>query len=437
MNSSWLDQSGNRIKQTYIQGFLDICGNMIIRNSNLSVGGNVTISNNLTCGTSISPYYKYLFQTTDINSNYNIIQIIPTSNFFSNSELDISNNYGNLSFKNGIYKATSSSNSNNAYAAYNAFNGSITSYWQSNSNYNNNTYTGTNQTTYTYNNNITIISGEWIQIELPNDSKSFLLTSFSIYSDDGINAPNEFYLFGALSTTNTVWKLLYSNNTLISNPFSKNIPLQTYNILLSSSIDTLQPYLIFRLVIKSTFNNNSQQPVKINQLNLYGMPYYINSPSQSIYSNNLLLNYTTTSNYDLLDSSSSSSITTINVKAGLGNGCLYINNSNYLSLPTLDIINTTGLSIFFWIQINNNQSCIIYEFNSSTNNLLKLQYDNTNKQLVLSITISSTISSKPINQITDLLNGSWCHIGIIYLQSSVNVYVNGILFQTILNLNYI
>lgn len=82
---SWPDQSGNKIKQTYIQGFLDICGNTIVRNGNVSIGGNINISNSLTCGSSITPYYKYLFQTTDTYSNYNVIQIIPTSQFFTTS----------------------------------------------------------------------------------------------------------------------------------------------------------------------------------------------------------------------------------------------------------------------------------------------------------------------------------------------------------------
>ena len=48
-DSSYYGVDGNRIKQTYMQGFLDICGNVILRNTgNLTVGGNANVSGNVT-----------------------------------------------------------------------------------------------------------------------------------------------------------------------------------------------------------------------------------------------------------------------------------------------------------------------------------------------------------------------------------------------------
>ena len=417
MSSSWLDQSSNAncFKQTYIQGFLDICGNVIIRNNgNLTVGGNANVSGSVTCGNNIQPYYKYLFQTSDIKQNYNIVQIIPTSGFLTTESTgtSINNNNGNLSFKNGVYKASSSSNSS---IAYKAFNGSVdTEYnWKSDSSYNGGIYNGI------YNTNS--ISGDWIQIELPT-TKNIALKSFSICCLTPDNAPNEFYLFGSSSTNilTTTWNQLYTNSASLSNPFSSNT-LQTYTIKTDNN-----SFLNFRLVIKSIYNANLLQPVIINQLNLYGIPYNTDIIGD-IYSNNFWFNYGS-STYDLLDSSSVSiSTATGNTVSGLGNS-LYINNLNYLSLPTINLSNTNSFSILFWIKINNNQSTI-YEFNSLSNSI-KLVYDNA--ILILSITTGSTTNSQSI-----ALNiSNWCHIGIIHFTSSVNIYINGIIFQTITGVSY-
>jgi hypothetical protein len=419
MSSSWLDQSSNAncFKQTYIQGFLDICGNIIIRsNGNLTVGGNTNISGTITCGNNIQPYYKYLFQTSDIKQNYNIIQIIPTSDFFTSNNITISNNYGNLSFKNGNYSASSSSyyNTDNSYNAYNAFNGSINKYWQSATNYTSTIYTGNSITND--------VSGDWIQINLPDLGKKIKLTSFSIYCLTPNNAPNEFYLFG--SSNSNIWTKLYSNSSSSSNPFLSN-SLQTY------IVSSMQPYLVFRLVIKSIYNTSPLQSAIINQLNLYGIPYNSGSNENSIYSNNFWFNYGS-STYDLLDSSSVS-VSTVNIVSGLGNS-LYINNFNYLSLATINLSNTNSFSILFWIKINNNQTSTIYEFNSSSNSI-KLEYDNTNNANKLNLIIVG-LTKNQSQSITTFDISNWCHIGIIHFANYVNIYINGIIFQTINNLSF-
>ena len=424
MSSSWLDQSSNAncFKQTYIQGFLDICGNVIIRNTgNLTVGGNANISGSITCGNNIQPYYKYLFQTSDIKQNYNIVQIIPTSDFFtSNNTKTLSNNYGNLSFKNGDYTPSSSSyyNTDNSYNAFNAFNVSVNNYWQSGTNYTNTAYTGNSNTIDT---NTIDTYGDWIQINLPLN-KLIRLTSFSICCLTPNNAPNEFYLFGSSNPNSTTWSKLYSNSSSSSNPFLSN-SLQTYTV--NSNI---QPHLVFRLVIKSIYNTSSLQSVIINQLNLYGIPYNTGSSESTIYSNNFWFNYGS-STYDLLDSSSVS-ISMVNTVSGLGNS-LYINNFNYLSLPTINLSNANSFSILFWIKINNNQTSTIYEFNSLSNSV-KLLYNNTNNANNLNLIINNG-STKTITSF-DISN--WCHIGIIHFANYVNIYINGIIFQTINNLSF-
>ena len=221
---SWPDQSGNRIKQTYIQGFLDISGGHInIRNNgslsvgnnvnignNTSIGGNITISGNttvggneiisgnttvggnvnisentvlnksVTSGNNIIPKYKFLFDISRNNNyqsqnNTNYIDIIPAPAFFTSNNLDICNNsvpgyqYENISFKNGSYKASCSSYYSN-YDAYNAFNGStsINKCWSSTQNSFSNTgkYIGTNNVTISNSPQYTI-SGESLQISLP------------------------------------------------------------------------------------------------------------------------------------------------------------------------------------------------------------------------------------------------------------------------------
>jgi len=416
-DSSYYGVDGNRIKQTYMQGFLDICGNVILRNTgNLTVGGNANVSGNVTCGNNIVPYYKYLFQTTsDIKQNHNIIQIIPTSDFFTSNEKNITNNSGNLSFKNGTYKASSSSTNNNSYA-YNAFNGSFNNFWQSDNSYNSGIYTGTYSTSS--------ISGDWIQIQLPgvvdnSNYKNFRLTSFSICClTNPSNAPNEFYLLGSSGTD--YWNILYRNNASYSNPYLSN-SLQTY------IVPQNQPFLNFRLVIKSIYNTNPLQSVIINQLNLYGIPFYTGDTTLSIYSNNIWLNYGSPSTYDLLDSSTELSISTTNTVPGIGNS-LYINNYNYLSLPTISLLNTNSFSILFWINSTVSSTVsTIYEFNASLTNNIKLTCSNN----LLNLTCND-ITKPPIT--VDI--SKWCHIGIIYFSNYVDIYINGILFQTVNSLSY-
>ena len=83
--SIWPDQSGNKLNQTYLKGFLDVSGGDItIRNNgsisigknatmngNLNVGNNAILNGNVTIGQNTVPYLFYDFETIDICNNIN------------------------------------------------------------------------------------------------------------------------------------------------------------------------------------------------------------------------------------------------------------------------------------------------------------------------------------------------------------------------------
>ena len=123
--SIWPDQSGNKLNQTYIKGFLDISGgdinirnngnifvgNNATMNGNIIVGNNAILNKNVTIGQSTIPYLFYEFETIDICSNVNnVIQCIPAPNLFQgNTNNLISNQKDLLAFKNGTYDVSASS----------------------------------------------------------------------------------------------------------------------------------------------------------------------------------------------------------------------------------------------------------------------------------------------------------------------------------------
>ena len=47
--SNWLDTKANRMKQTYVNGFLDVSGNLTLRSGSATIFNNIT-SGNLTTG---------------------------------------------------------------------------------------------------------------------------------------------------------------------------------------------------------------------------------------------------------------------------------------------------------------------------------------------------------------------------------------------------
>lgn len=53
MSNNWVEQSStsNLLKQTYMKGFLDVSGEMYVRNGSIHIGGNITTGGNLTCKT--------------------------------------------------------------------------------------------------------------------------------------------------------------------------------------------------------------------------------------------------------------------------------------------------------------------------------------------------------------------------------------------------
>ena len=470
---------GNRVKQTYIQGFLDIsggditlrnqgslhigngidiCGNIyigsnstikgntyigknstidgnsivvsnstIVGNStvvgNLGVNTNTKLSGNLIVGNNINVNLSYLF---DISSNSSNIQAIPAPYFFTENHLDINaittpgngTQYQNLTFKNGGYDASCSTylNNSNAFNAYNAFNGSTLTYWQSDNNYDlAGNYTGIKNTQIQ---EITI-SGEFLDIYLPY---YLLLNSFSIAScsNTSLGSPKKFYVLG--SNTKQSWTILYDNSYVIpvTNPF--NVSNYSINYTPNVSVNS-QQFQYFRLHVASTYTSSS---TIINQFNLYGTPYTaINAkiPLNTI----SWLNYGISS-FDLLDSSSAS-ISTTKYVSGLGNNSLYLrNSSNYLVLPKFSLFNCSGFSICFWINFNELPTTItgkIFELNSG---------DNTGQ---ISLDTSFNISGKYINFIPTI--NTWHHISLChsYSQNNMIMYLNGLYNQEISNISFV
>ena len=78
ITDSWLqDTSKNRLKNSYLQGFLDICGNIILRNGSINItNGDISLNGNVS-----------VFSDVTVNNlKYdNISQTVPA--------LDLSNNF--------------------------------------------------------------------------------------------------------------------------------------------------------------------------------------------------------------------------------------------------------------------------------------------------------------------------------------------------------
>ena len=454
---SWPEQSGNRIKQTYIQGFLDISGGDVnIRNNgslyvgnntsiggntiidgNTSIGGNTNISGNtvlnksVTSGNNIIPIYDYLFDVS-CNHNYqgrdnsNYIQIIPAPAFFTSNNLDIYDNsvdgyqYENISFKNGSYDASCSSYYDTNSQAYNAFNGStsINKCWSSAKNSFSTTgkYTGTNKVNISSTTTPYTISGEWLQISLPH---YLIINAFSIAyvnnNSDVSGSPNHFYVLG--SNTLNSWTILYdvSNTTSpFQSSYITNYTIQNPN-LSSFSFNNIM------LLVNSTYNSTN---VTINQFNLYGFPY-ISNMNTNPYPYYEWFNYGT-SIYDLLDSSFSS--ISNNSVSGLNSNSFNLNNTNYLVLPTLSLYNnSTGFFICFWIKnlITPTFKNTLFEFNS-LNSSFSVQYDATKIYIIVKNVI---IYSSNTTIITNTIN--WNHLCFSFLPTSISIYLNGLLYDNI------
>ena len=422
--SHWPDQSGNRLKQSYIQGFLDISGgNLTIRNNNqLLVGGDTTINGNLlvkkdsylqgniTLGINTPTTIQYEFESDLLSSVNNSVQCIPAPNFFTSTTLDTSTNIpvgyqtDSLNFKNGTYVTSGSSYFDSNTQPFYAFNGSTNDAWQSSSNLYaaNGIYSGDQKSLIM---DTTTISGEWIQIELPY---SVILNSFYLNATSG--APNLFYVMG--SNTSNIWNILYTS----SNP---SYPLNGYVTIPTN----IQPYKYFRLVVNSTTPSVINTHTSVQQWDLYGVPYRSNvSGSDSYIITNVLYNYGVSNSYDGL-LSSDALINTNNFV--LGKSSLSLNGTNnYLVLPKINVSNS-GLSFSLWVYPNTNTDSTLIELNNYISKIAIRLVSNTNTiQLVngantfgSSVQLNSTAWTHMVWTITYVLGGTAIH----------NLYINGVL----------
>ena len=427
--SIWPDQSGNKLNQTYIRGFLDISGGDInIRNNgnifvgnnttingNIIVGNNATLNKNVTIGQSTIPYLLYDFEIIDICSNVNnVIQCIPAPNLFQgNTNNLISNQKDSLTFKNGYYDVSASSFIGTNYV-YNAFNGSNgTIFWQSNPNYNNGVYTG--NTTTNYANNTLTLSGEWIQIKFPN-TMAMILTKYSFLCNTPTKGPKNHSIFG--SNTGLSWTLIANNPmNLLNSPYSST-KVTTF------TINNSQPYLYYRLVINSIWPGSSVNAA-IQQWNLYGIPYANNRAI----STSLLYNYSS-SLYDSLFSSSSSTMIDSTSSITRNSSLKLDGVKNSIVIPYLPVT-IDGLTFSVWIQPNFSPSIsniyyTIFEFLNATNSI-SIILNTSNGNISWQIFNQTSVVIPNIN-ITPLV---WTHIAWTITYDSGNnsvwqFYLNGV-----------
>jgi hypothetical protein len=166
----------------------------------------------------------------------------------------------NKLFGNGKYKASCSAyyQNNDLYDAYNAFQSLNNSLWKGQSGAFNATtgnYTGIASTLAT---NGTVYNGEWLQIDIPQES---LALEYSITPDTSysLNAPKVWYLFG--SKNGIEWVLLNTQSTYT----------WTGTSLISFSITgNTSGYLSYRLVISGCNTNGvSASTVAIKRFYIY------------------------------------------------------------------------------------------------------------------------------------------------------------------------
>ena len=205
-------------------------------------------------------------------------QIIPPPNTFASNTLTITNQTGSNQPLNGTYIASASSTLS-PYDAYNAFNGSITTFWQSNSN----TYDGVNPISSYAGTNSTTISGttylgEWLQIKTP---VKFVLNVYTLrvcpteisWESRGVSL---FYVAG--SNDGTTWSMVDTQN-LTAAPTLTNLT-AAFNVTTSTN------YMYYRIVINKIFGSGAN-PGNVGQLgqwNLFGNISTITStPNFSIY----------------------------------------------------------------------------------------------------------------------------------------------------------
>ena len=455
--SNWPDQSGNKLNQTYIKGFLDISGGDItirnngninigknaLMNGNLTVGNNSIMSGNVTIGQNTTPYFLYDFEVTDIYNNINnVIQAIPPPGLFLLNSLTINNQKDALTFKNGQYDVSASSftTGNDPFKAFNGYNipsTSITNVWQSGNTYNDNgTYRGTYSdngfyrgsvvTNYLSGINTYSVSGEWIQIALPY---SFILTKYSFLCNTPSTSagPKSYSILG--SNTGNSWNLIV-NNTVLSNAFGGTSPYSTTTPTTFLVTNNPQPFTYYRLVV-STIWPGSNTNTAMQQWNLYGNPY-----SSSVIPTNLLYNYSSNI-YDSLFSSSISSMIDSTLSITGTSSVKFDGINNYIVLPYFPVTNT-GLTFSCWIRPifpqTGTKIYTIFEFINSSNTI----------SLTLNTTTGNNISWQTTNLTVNPISNSavssstWTHIAwtIPYdtgNNSTWRFYVNGVNVSTVVN----
>jgi hypothetical protein len=225
-------------------------GNYII--ASFTISGNTASITGLTGG----KLYKFVMTafTATYSSPYSTpsnsillseasTQITPLTSLFNSNNNTISGNTGQFAYQNGSYTVLSSSDFDNNWLPFNAFNDTKTGFGNWISNYRINPYDGntgeyTGSTSTTANN--TQILGEWIQIVLPY---SLTLTSYQSKAKNAYYLATSWTIVG--SNDGTTWSILDTRN----NSKSYWTSLANNTIVTFNSVSNIK-YNTFRMIVR-------------------------------------------------------------------------------------------------------------------------------------------------------------------------------------------
>jgi hypothetical protein len=274
----------------YILGFKDGEWYQVDYQTNISFNFNM-LSFNIS---NPAPYTAYRIVITVCGDNKapagqrSTVQIGQWNLFNSNPSTNIISYIDDNAFRNGSYKALASSFYNNTLVPQNIFNSLTKNTWlcetkdsgkgytQHSYNFGNYVGGGTNKI-YTTNKivsegkDISDISGEWIQIELPYTT---IMTSYNLITSGSFeNFPGLWSIVG--SNTGITWELIDRQEILSAN----------INNVFNISKPVITPYSIFRLIVSSVGPRNNRTVLS----------YYINLAKWNIFGI-INSNYVTTKN---------------------------------------------------------------------------------------------------------------------------------------------
>jgi hypothetical protein len=371
-------------------------------------------------------FYSFQPYTIENSLNFNGINATPPPLPFTSNNLNIALSINN-SFMNGIYNANASSEAGLGYNAFNAFNNSSITFWNSASkginNYiqdpyiaNTGLYQGGGSNELYYNTNVSSVgnlAGEWLQIKLPY---KLILKSYSILSGKQYNSrcPKLFYIVG--SNDGVVWYIIDYKN--LSSEFDYDT-LSEYNVKYNLNIG----YQYFRLIINKLAGGDINSTLaNIRKFNLAGN--YLNEELKNIYQ------IASSENDKLKYNGVLSRINIIKNEDVIDYALFDKTQNDYIKINNLDLgqrtLTSSELAFAFWFNTNQDNGTI-FEFNNiDTKSIISCSVVNT--KIILKINTTIYTVDKIIS------DNIWRHlVWNINSNNSWTIYINNILIGTNLN----